>query len=227
MITSSRQEIDFSAFPSSDGKPMAETEANAVQMTDLIFALRHLLEAMPRVHVAGNQLMYYDRDDGWKHVSPDVYVATGVAPGMRESWKTWEEGKFPDIVFEIVSPSTAGRDLGEKLVIYSRLGVREYYIFDPQDIVRPRFQAYHRAGDWLAPLEPGRDGQIHSTVAPFALRVIGDRLRAIDPASGTVCPTPDEERQSRLAAEARADSAEQALADARAELARLRDVVGE
>jgi Uma2 family endonuclease len=233
MITSSRREIDFSAFPSGDGKPMAETEANATQMTDLIFALRHLLEAIPGIHVAGNQLMYYNPHDGWEHVSPDVYVATDVGPGMRESWKTWVEGKFPDVVFEIVSPSTAGRDLGEKLVLYSRLGAREYYIFDPQDTIRPRFQAYHRSGEWLVPVEPAEDGRVGSAVAPFALRVHDGWLRAIDAATGDLCATPEEERLARLAAEARAMQAEArvveaeaALQAALAELAMRRDEAG-
>ena len=44
------------------------------------------------------------------------------------------EGEFirivPDLVVEILSPSTASRDRGEKRGIYERNGVREYWLVD-------------------------------------------------------------------------------------------------
>ena len=37
----------------------------------------------------------------------------------------------PDLVIEILSPSTGQRDLGIKRGIYAKYGVREYWIVDP------------------------------------------------------------------------------------------------
>ena len=37
----------------------------------------------------GNQLVYYDRHYGWRHVSPDVYIALDVEPGKRQKWEAW------------------------------------------------------------------------------------------------------------------------------------------
>jgi Uma2 family endonuclease len=37
----------------------------------------------------------------------------------------------PDIVVEIVSPKTAARDMREKLALYEKHGVKEYWIIHP------------------------------------------------------------------------------------------------
>lgn len=50
----------------------------------------------------------------------------------------------PDLVVEILSPSTRSRDLGEKLDLYARAGVKEYWVIDPDD---RSLQLYAPQGD--------------------------------------------------------------------------------
>lgn len=45
----------------------------------------------------------------------------------------------PDVVFEVLSPATAIKDLREKRALYERAGVREYVIVDPVELYVERF----------------------------------------------------------------------------------------
>jgi len=226
--TDVRKEIDWSTFPGSDGEPMAETNENQVQMIDLMFALRYLFRMQGRtnVTVAGNQLMYYNERSGLDHVSPDVYVALNVPPPGPSSWKTWLKGKFPDIVFEITSPSTVAEDLSDrpkgKRRLYAELGAREYYIYDPNGQISPRFRGYERqVGDaGFRPLPVLPSGGIMSPLMraelrPMAMaadenRLAATYLRVIDPTNGMPIRPPEDERRARIAAEQARIAAEQA-----------------
>jgi Uma2 family endonuclease len=63
-------------------------------------------------------------------VQPDIVVVCDQA-------KIDEKGcrGVPDFIIEIVSPSTAKKDMIEKLNLYEKYGVREYWIIHPADRV--------------------------------------------------------------------------------------------
>jgi Uma2 family endonuclease len=58
---------------------------------------------------------------------PDLAVYR-TAPKQPDDWASW----IPDIVVEIVSPSSRQRDYNEKPEEYRRVGVREYWLFDEE-----------------------------------------------------------------------------------------------
>ncbi len=118
-------------YPESDGKPMAETPEHLEAMLYLIGALQAYFAQRADVYVAGNQFMYWIEGNPTQRVAPDVYVVFGVPKRpYRPTWKVWEEGKAPDVIFELTSRSTAGEDLGRKYRLYQRLGVKEYILID-------------------------------------------------------------------------------------------------
>jgi Uma2 family endonuclease len=61
------------------------------------------------------------------HVEPDITV-------ICDESKISERGCYgaPDLIIEILSPSTARVDLMVKFDLYQRIGVREYWIVDPE-----------------------------------------------------------------------------------------------
>jgi len=211
--------VDLSTFPTGDGKPVAETCANYLQMTYLQFALRRLLQSQgrPPAVIGGNQFLYYNPYNKREHLSPDVYVGFDLAPPTtRDVWFTWEEGKAPDIVFEITSPSTQRTDVSTgprgKLTLYARLGVHEYYVYDPQRVMFPplRASALRQGRLEEAPLLP--NGGAWSELLQAELRAVastewerpGTYLRVIDPTTGAPIHVGEEELQDvRLAARER------------------------
>ena len=70
----------------------------------------------------------------------------------------------PDLVIEILSPSTADRDRGKKLALYGRHGVTEYWLVDP---VVETVQIHRLQDDVLIPTRTfGRNETLRSELFP-------------------------------------------------------------
>ncbi len=212
-------------YPESDGQPMAETDIHRDLMIDLIAMLREYFRDDPHVYISGNLFLYYEEGNPRRVVAPDVFLVKGVSGGRRRIYKLWEEGQPPDVVFEVTSPSTRGEDLRAKHKLYERLGVTEYFLFDPLDeYLRPAFQGYRLERDRYVPLRPAADGSLWSAVLGLELHPRDERLRLLDPEDQRWLPLPEEEPEARRAAEARATVAEAqaTVAEARATVAEAR-----
>lgn len=141
-------------YPEADGRPMAETDLHR----DLMFYVINLLRRYfigQHVYVSGNLLLYYEEGNPRKSVAPDCFVVWGVAPHRRNVYKLWEEGQGPRVVFEVTSKTTQREDQLVKMGLYARLGVEEYYLYDPTaDYLDPPLLGYQRAGGGFVPMQP-------------------------------------------------------------------------
>ncbi|MEZ4865756.1 MAG: Uma2 family endonuclease [Caldilineaceae bacterium] len=216
-------------YPETDNKPMAESDLHRDMISYLIQLLQRFF-AEQQVYVSGNLLIYYEQGNPRKSVAPDCFVVRSVDPHLRTTYKLWEEGKTPEVVFEVTSKSTQNDDLGKKMRLYAQLGVQEYYLYDPTaDYLQPSLRAFQLSGSGYIPMQPTHEevtlGDL--TVAPneveapeyvshlLGLRITvdeGNRIQFYDLITG-----------SRLLsdAEARAE-AETEIVRLRAELAQLR-----
>jgi Uma2 family endonuclease len=134
-------------YPSSDGEPLAESYDHLyVIMTTLAMLLAHLKGQ--QATVLADQFLYYAQGFPRLRVAPDVMVIFGVEPGGRDNYKTWEEGQVPSVIFEMTSPGTRSKDDIEKKDLYQRLGVTEYWQFDPRgEWIPDKLRGYRLAGD--------------------------------------------------------------------------------
>ena len=90
-------------------------------------------------------------------VQPDLVVIRDERLGIYRPEGIIDEP--PDIVVEILSPSTRGIDLVRKMALYARSGVPEYWVADPERriLVINRLQGE----DYIA-VEPDTEGWIAS-----------------------------------------------------------------
>ena len=176
---------------------------------------------------------------------PDMSVVIGGNHALIEEQAGYEidrQGKPPDFVLEVASPTTGVVDYTAKRLDYESFGVTEYWRFDPSG---SRFHDAPLAADRLvngeySPIEiiVETDGRCwgYSEVLRLELWWDESMLRFRDPATGEFLRTPEEidaaylDAESRaVAAEARADEARMAkeaaearLAEMEAEMRRLR-----
>ena len=197
-------------YPSSDGRPLAENDAQLAAILYAVGALRVYFAGRSDVYVSGDLLIYYEEGNPRVSVAPDVFVVFGVEDRMRMSYKVWEEGKGPDFVLEVASPGTWREDVGPKREVYARLGVGEYWLYDPMgEHLSPVLQGYRLVGDGYErqPLLESLDGRLglHSEGLGLDLWAKGGKMRFRDPETGLDLLSHHEEHASRRNAEDRAE----------------------
>ena len=168
---------------------------------------------------------------------PDLLVAFGVDPAAyyrSNAYVIAEQGKPPDFVLEIVSPSSRRADRVDKREDYAALGIPEYWRFDEAARRRENRLAGDRLVDGVyepIAIEELEDGvlQGYSAMLNLYLRWERGQLRLHDPATGRHILTYDDQRaraeSERARADSerdRADSAEARILELEAENQRLR-----
>ncbi len=195
-------------YPDTDGEPMAEGDVQRDALVYGVEALKHYFRAEPDVYVSGNLLFYYEQGNPYKSFAPDVFVVFGVPNYKRPIYKIWEEGKAPDLIIEITSKTTRKKDR-DNIGLYRRLGVLEYFMFDPTgDYLDPVLQCRRlRNGRYyLTKTRTLPDGTLEaeSRVLGLELRVQNSGLRFYHSDRQEYLFTYAEEKDGRLWAEARA-----------------------
>ena len=160
---------------------------------------------------------------------PDLLIAFGVDPvayRRRNGYVIAEQGKPPDFVLEVASPSTADTDVGAKRDDYEGFRIQEYWRFDETG----EYHGTRLAGDRLAggryePIDiaelSGGALQGYSAVLNLHLRWENGKLGWYDPATGEHIPTYQSQRDRADRAEAQAQREREARLQAEARIREL------
>ena len=163
------------------------------------------------------------------HRIPDLLVAFGVDRAQavaQNGYSIRDLGKPPDFVLEVASVRTGEQDYTGKRRDYAGFGIAEYWRFDPTGGQR---HDAPMAGDRLVggAYQPVEIVEVelehlhgHSDVLNLELCWDHGQLRWYDPGTEEHLLTFIEEREGRIAAETRANSAEARLRELEEELRR-------
>jgi Uma2 family endonuclease len=178
-------------YPDSDGRPMGDTDFHNQAMAGAREVLEDHYADVPGVYVASNLVLYYQQEEPSKRRDPDILVAKKTrGKHKRRSFRVWEEKVVPCVLFEIASRRTWRVDLHEKPALYASIGVKEYFIFDPEGrYLDPVLQGFKTVKGKPVALKPAADGSLVSKQLGLRLVPEGDMLRFIDLATGQPLPT--------------------------------------
>ncbi|PZO56484.1 MAG: hypothetical protein DCF15_08530 [Phormidesmis priestleyi] len=221
-------------WPPSDlysDEPPLETTLHLRQMMLLLNCLDWLWKDREDYFAGGNLTIYYSprqrKDEDFR--GPDFFVVLNTQPHPRRSWMVWEEeGKYPNVIVELLSDSTAEVDRTLKKTLYAEtFRTPEYFWFDPDS---QEFQGFALVRGHYQPIEPSANGQMWSEQLQLHLGLYNQTLRFFD-AEGALVATSAEDalvaEQVALVAEQAALVAEQTLHAERQRSERLADKLRE
>jgi Uma2 family endonuclease len=214
-------------YPESDGSLIAESDWHRDELFDLIYRLKVRYADSPDTYVSGHMFVYYEEGEPSSVFAPDVMVVFGVPKTLRRVYKLWEERLAPSVVFEVSSRSTWIEDRGNKRDLCKRLGVAEYYLWDPRyEYLTPPLQGFRLVHGAYRALRPDAMGCVES--APLGLRLCfeANQLELYDLATGERLYRPGEAEATARQALADAEAtARAAVEEARQELASEREAL--
>ncbi|WP_413164292.1 Uma2 family endonuclease [Capilliphycus salinus ALCB114379] len=216
------QEIEYPPGDLESQEPPLESELHLRQILLLIQMLEYLWQDRQDFYAFGNLTIYYspEQQKTQDFRGPDFFVVLNTERKPRNSWVVWEEGgKYPNVIIELLSPSTANVDRTTKKEIYQDIfRTPDYFWFSPNTL---EFQGFHLVDGEYQELQPNERGQLWSQQLQLFLGIDEHKLRFFTP-EGELVPTPEESAQTeqlqRQAAEERAIAAEESAQTAQQQL---------
>jgi Uma2 family endonuclease len=237
-------------LPEEDGIPL-ESEMHYTLPWMLRLSIQAHWEGRTDFYIGCNMFLYYAYEQAEEIVQavrrqrsrrvrfkgPDLFLVRGVEDTTRPRpyWAVWlEQGRYPDLIVEFLSPSTAQNDKTHKKELYAKVfHTPEYFWYDPftQEFAGFRLAMFP---NWhYEPIAPNEQGWLWSEVLSAYLgtwtgKVYGREqtwLRLYDAEGNLVLLGEEREATARAQAEQarqRAEAAERRVAELEAELKRLR-----
>jgi Uma2 family endonuclease len=199
-------------FPTGDlhsDEPPLESDLHRLQITLLIQSIEWLWQNRNDFYASGNLTVYYSssqpKSEDFR--APDFFVVLETERKPRKSWVVWEEdGKYPNVIVELLSDSTAATDKGLKKQIYQdTFRTPDYFWFDPNNL---EFAGFILVGGEYQPLQPNPLNWLWSQQLGLYLGVYEEKLRFFTSEGQLVITSVEEAEQERQQKELTEEKAE-------------------
>lgn len=147
-------------LPYEDSEPF-ESNWHCAAMNLLLEVLDQSGPDRSNYFAGGNMFIYYSYEQArnWDYKGPDFFVVLDVdGRHDRKSWVVWKEGgRYPNVIVELLSPSTAAYDKsGKKMLYMQTFHTPEYFCYDPDT---QELLGWRLVGDTYLPLDPNEDAR--------------------------------------------------------------------
>ena len=159
-------------------EPEMESSLHYMQLLLLVTCLEWAWRERDDFFVGANLTIYFSRQQLKKHDfrGPDLFLVKNTTRLPRKSWVVWEEdGRYPDLIIELLSDSTADNDRNLKRDLYAeRFHTPEYFYFSPDTL---EFAGFRLNINKYEPITPNTEGWLWSEVLGFFLGIYEGQLR--------------------------------------------------
>lgn len=190
-------------------EPEMETSLHYAQLALLVNCLEWWWRDREDFFIGANLTIYFSRQQlkNRDFRGPDFFLVKNTQNYPRRSWVVWEEdGRYPDVIIELLSDETKNTDKGLKKDLYqNRFRTAEYFWFSPSDL---EFAGFRLVGEHYQAIEPNANSQLWSESLELFLGIHNNQLRYFQ-SNGEIVPTPVEaalsaqQRAGRLAEQLR------------------------
>jgi Uma2 family endonuclease len=170
-------------------EPEMESSLHYTQLALLVACLEWLWRDQTDFFVGANLTIYFSRQQlrNRDFRGPDFFLVKHTESRPRNAWVVWEEdGRYPDLIIELLSTSTANVDRTLKKDLYqNRFRTPEYFWFSPETL---EFQGFRLIGHAYEAILPNEQGWRWSVELGLYLGINANQLRYFT-AQGEIVPT--------------------------------------
>jgi Uma2 family endonuclease len=173
-------------------EPEMESSLHYAQLALLVACLEFLWRDRTDFFIGANLTIYFSRQQlrTRDFRGPDFFLVKPTEKRPRRSWVVWEEdGKYPNLIIELLSPATSDTDRTlKKLPYQDRFRTPEYFWFSPDTL---EFSGFRLVGHDYQDIPPNQKGWRWSEELQLYLGVQNGQLRYFT-ADEKLVPTTDE-----------------------------------
>ncbi len=200
-------------YPDTDESIMPEGILHFLLSVNLTSMLLAHFASREDAKVFGNVMLYYEKGLPKKFISPDLMVCFGLKNPPTTVYKLWETKVVPAVVIELASEATWLNDVSNKLAIYQKLGVQEYYVYEVDSNHFPlALIAYRLEEGFLTEIEISNK-RILSESLGLELVDTGKTLRFFNPETNNFLLTVEELVEKERNAQNKIEQLEKQLAE--------------